>query len=65
MATAWQDTAFPVPVHAAAMMGDMTEESRAKTVVMDKKRRMLQMQYTFILAAKAIGFRVVAEYETD
>ena len=38
----WQETAFPVPVHVAAIMGDVMVKSRAKTVVMDKNRRMLQ-----------------------
>jgi hypothetical protein len=39
---AWQETALPVPVHAAAITGDSMEESRAATTVMDKNRRMLQ-----------------------
>jgi hypothetical protein len=42
MATAWQETAFPVPAHAAAITGETMEESNAATTVMDKNRRMLQ-----------------------
>ncbi len=40
------------------MMGDIMVESKAKTVVMDKTRRMLQANYTFIFAAKAIRNQV-------
>src|SRR5579859_2973006 len=57
-ATAWQETALPVPVHAAAIIGESMDEARAKITVMDKKRRMLQRHYTFIFVTKAINFRV-------
>jgi hypothetical protein len=36
---AWQDTAFPVPVHAAAIMGESMDENSAEITVMDKRRR--------------------------
>jgi hypothetical protein len=52
----WQEAAFPVPVHAAAIAGESMEESRAATTVMDKNRRMLQAHYTFSFAEKAMGF---------
>jgi hypothetical protein len=55
---AWQDAAFPVPVQAAAIMGEAMDKIRETTVEMDKNRRMLQTQYTFIFAAKAMRFRV-------
>jgi hypothetical protein len=45
-------------VHAAAIIGDNMDEIRDTTTEMDKSRRMLQAQYTFIFVAKAIGFRV-------
>jgi hypothetical protein len=54
----WQETAFPVPVHAAAIMGDIIVDSRARIVVMDSTRRILQAHYTSIFAAKAIGNQV-------
>jgi len=38
MATAWHETAFPVPAHAA-ITGESMEENRAATTVMDKNRR--------------------------
>jgi len=56
MATAWHETAFPVPAHAAAITGETMEESRAATTVMDKNRRMLLAHYTLSFAAKAMGF---------
>jgi hypothetical protein len=40
MATAWHETAFPVPVHAA-IMGDNMDQTRAATTVMEKKRRIV------------------------
>jgi hypothetical protein len=36
------------------MMGDIMVESKARTVVMDKTRRILQAHYTFIFTAKAM-----------
>jgi hypothetical protein len=57
-ATAWHETALPVPVHAAAITGESMDETRARMTVMDKDRRMLQRNYTFIFAIKAIEFRV-------
>jgi hypothetical protein len=45
-------------VQAAAIMGEAMDKIRETTVEMDKNRRMLQTQYTFIFAAKAMGFRV-------
>jgi hypothetical protein len=57
-ATAWQETALPVPVHAAAIIGESMDEARAKITVMDKNRRILQRHYTFIFGMKAIEFRV-------
>jgi hypothetical protein len=49
---------LPVPVQAAAIMGESMDENRARITVMDKDRRMLQRHYTFIFVLKAIGFRV-------
>ena len=60
MATAWHETAFPVPAHAAAITGETMEESRAATTVMDKNRRMLLAHYTLSFAAKAMGFPIEA-----
>jgi hypothetical protein len=40
-ATAWHETALPVPVHAAAIMGESMEENRARMTVMDKDRRIV------------------------
>jgi hypothetical protein len=45
-------------VHAATMMGDIMVESKARTVVMDKTRRILQAHYTSIFAVKAIRNQV-------
>jgi hypothetical protein len=56
-ATAWHETALPVPVQAAAI-GESMDENRARITVMDRNRRMLQRHYTFIFLIKAIGFRV-------
>ncbi|HET8891526.1 MAG TPA: hypothetical protein VFQ41_21685 [Candidatus Angelobacter sp.] len=61
MATAWHDTAFPVPAQAAAIIGESMEESSAATTEMDKKRRMLQGHYTFIFAAKSMRFPCLAD----
>ena len=60
MATAWHETAFPVPAHAAAITGEIMEERRAATTVMDKNRRMLLAHYTLSFAAKAMGFSIKA-----
>jgi len=38
LAMAWQVAALPLPVHAAKT-GDAMEQSRAKTVAMERKRR--------------------------
>jgi len=57
---AWQETAFPVPVHAAAIIGESMEENRARITVMDKNRRIVQAHYTFIFAAKAMAFQPLA-----
>jgi hypothetical protein len=57
-ATAWHETALPVPVQAAAIIGESIDETRARITVMDKDRRMLHTNYTFIFIVKAIGFRV-------
>ena len=48
IATAWQETALPVPVHAAAIIGESMDENRARITVMAKDRRILQRHYTFI-----------------
>jgi len=57
-ATAWHETALPVPVQAAAIVGESMDENKARITVMDKDRRMLPRNYTFIFIIKAIGFRV-------
>jgi hypothetical protein len=44
IATAWHETALPVPVHAAAIMGDSMDENRARITVMDKDRRIVQIE---------------------
>jgi len=58
IATAWHETALPVPVHAAAIIGESMDETKAKITVMDKDRRILQRHYTSIFVLKAIEFRV-------
>jgi hypothetical protein len=58
-ATAWHETTLPVPVQAAAIVGESMDENKARITVMDKDRRMLPRNYTFIFIIKAIGFRVV------
>jgi hypothetical protein len=40
-ATAWHETALPVPVHAAAIIGESMDETNARITVMDTDRRML------------------------
>jgi hypothetical protein len=60
MASAWHETAFPVPAHAAAITGESMEESRAATTVMDKNRRMLLAHYTPYFDAKAMTFGPLA-----
>jgi hypothetical protein len=60
IATAWHETALPVPVHAAITSESM-EESRAATTVMDKNRRMLQAHYTLYFDAKAMAFQALAD----
>jgi hypothetical protein len=57
-ATAWHETALPVPVQAAAIIGESMDESKARITVMDRDRRILQKHYTFIFTAKAMGFPV-------
>jgi hypothetical protein len=38
-ATAWHETALPVPVHAAAITGESIDENSARMTVMDRDRR--------------------------
>jgi hypothetical protein len=57
---AWQEAALPVPVHAAAIIGESMEESSAATTVMDKNRRIIQTHYTFSFGGKAMGFQCSA-----
>lgn len=40
-ATAWHETALPVPVQAAAIIGESMDETNARITVMDTDRRML------------------------
>jgi len=40
-ATAWHETALPVPVQAAAIIGESMDEINARITVMDRDRRML------------------------
>lgn len=49
---------MPVPVHAAAIIGESMDENKARITVMAKDRRILQRHYTFIFVLKAIRFRV-------
>lgn len=49
---------MPVPVHAAAIIGESMDENKARITVMAKDRRILQRHYTFIFALKSIRFRV-------
>jgi len=58
IATAWHETALPVPVHAAAIIGESMNEKKEKITVMDKDRLILQRHYTSIFVMKAIEFRV-------
>jgi hypothetical protein len=44
MATAWHETALPVPVHAAAIIGESMDENSARITVMDKDRRMFTLE---------------------
>ncbi len=64
IATLWQETALPVPVHAADRAGDRIEESKAKIVVMDRERRIsankhynpILILWTMALRLQAINF---------
>jgi hypothetical protein len=38
-ATAWHETALPVPVHAAAIIGESMDENNASITVMESERR--------------------------
>jgi len=38
-ATAWHETALPVPVHAAARIGESMDENSARITVMESERR--------------------------
>lgn len=40
-ATGWHETALPVPVQAAAIIGESMDETNARITVMDRDRRML------------------------
>jgi hypothetical protein len=62
IATAWHETALPVPVHAAAIMGESMEQTRARMTEIDTDRRILQTHYNFIPVMKAIGFRVAERF---
>jgi hypothetical protein len=41
IATEWHEAALPVPVHAAAIIGESMDKNRARMTVMDTDRRML------------------------
>jgi hypothetical protein len=38
-ATGWHETALPVPVHAAAKIGESMDENSARITVMESERR--------------------------
>ena len=63
-ATGWHETALPVPVQAAAIIGESMDETNARITVMDRDRRMLHTHYSFIFSMKAIEFRVAEPAKT-